>query len=151
MLSVSSLRRIAHSTSLRATGSLMVFCRSSAWLARPRRVAETASLTAAISTDEVQSVEATANRGPGAAAWVLPVVTDFDVAAAFALVAFALAVALLSLEPALASFLAVSLEVVFEACLAASFVAVSFFAASLADGFAASLGCAPSGCGLGAG
>src|ERR1700704_2286784 len=145
MLSVSSLRRIAHSTSLRATGSLMVFCRSSAWLARPRRAAETASLTAAISTDEVQSVEATANRGPGAAAWVVPVVPDFDVEAAFALVAFALAVALLSLGTALASFFAVSFELVFATCLAASFFAasffavsfaVSFFAASLTDGFA---------------
>jgi hypothetical protein len=146
----------------------MVLCRSSAWLVRPLRAAEIASLTAAISTDEVESVEATANRGPGAAAWmalVVPVVPGFDVdAAAFAPVTLALAAVLLSLEPGfasfLASFLAVSLEFVFAACLAvsffaASFLAVSFLAVSLApafaDGFAASLACAPSDCGFAAG
>src|SRR2546427_3282706 len=51
MLSLSSLRRIAHSTSLRASGSLMVFCRSPAWEILPLRAAAIASLTAARSTE----------------------------------------------------------------------------------------------------
>src|SRR5215510_63809 len=49
MLAVSSLRRIAHSTSLRATGSLIEFCRSSACDVLPLRAAVTASFTVASS------------------------------------------------------------------------------------------------------
>jgi hypothetical protein len=67
MLLVPSLRRIAHSTSLRATGSLMVFCRSSACVVLPRRAALTASFRAAASAEDIVSLAATANRADGVA------------------------------------------------------------------------------------
>src|SRR5262249_16804627 len=49
MLWVSSLRRIAHSTSLRATGSWIDFCRSAACVVFPLRPAAIASFKAAMS------------------------------------------------------------------------------------------------------
>ena len=82
MLSVLSLRKIVHSTSLRATGSLIVFARSSACDDLPLRAAVTASLRAAISAAEIGSLEATANReargaGAGVAAAVLGLASVF--------------------------------------------------------------------------
>src|SRR5438067_10616730 len=67
MLSVSSPRRVIHSTTLRATGSLMVLAISSAWPVWPLRKAAIASGTAAMSTDEVEPVAARAKRGPATA------------------------------------------------------------------------------------
>src|SRR5262245_13843649 len=61
-LSFSSLRRIAHSTSLRATGSLIVCCRSLACAALPLRAAVIASLRAARSAGDAASLEARAGR-----------------------------------------------------------------------------------------
>src|SRR5262249_61669547 len=77
MLSLSSPRRIIHSTSLRAVGSLIVFCSSAAWLDWPLRTAEIASLTAAMSAGETVSIEANANRGPATTAWIVPVLPTF--------------------------------------------------------------------------
>src|SRR5262245_19789810 len=76
MLSVSSLRRMTHSTSLRVTGSLIVFCNSAAWVALPRRAAAIASLKAAMSAGEATSLAARgerAGRDVGCAAAVVPV------------------------------------------------------------------------------
>src|SRR5262245_34723419 len=61
-LSFSSLRRIAHSTSLRATGSLIVCCRSLACAALPLRAAVIASLRAARSAGDAASLAVTAGR-----------------------------------------------------------------------------------------
>src|SRR5262245_12722921 len=76
-LSFSSLRRIAHSTSLRATGSLIVCCRSLACAALPLRAAVMASLRAARSAGDAASLEARAGRAGrfavGAAAFDLAV------------------------------------------------------------------------------
>src|SRR5262249_43578238 len=69
MLWVSSLRRIAHSTSLRATGSLIVFCRSAAWVVFPLRAAAIASFKAAMSAADGKSLGASADRVGRAAAW----------------------------------------------------------------------------------
>src|SRR5262245_1694651 len=74
MLSVSSLRRMIHSTSLRATGSLIVFCRSAAWVVLPRRAAATASLKVAMSAAEVTSLAAREKRAGRAAGWAAAVV-----------------------------------------------------------------------------
>src|SRR6476660_9893716 len=83
MLLVPSLRRIAHSTSLRATGSLMAFCRSSACVALPRRAAFTASFRAAASAEDIVSLAATATRAEGVAARGAAAVA-FGLAAVFA-------------------------------------------------------------------
>src|SRR5262245_8481540 len=120
MLAVSSLRRIAHSTSLRATGSLIEFCRSSACDVLPRRAAVTASLTMATSPDGID--DATVGAG---AAGVLPAGVFALVVAALVLVA-ALSFAVLSLVAALSFVAAVS----FAAAL--SFAALSFAALSFA-------------------
>src|SRR5215831_5353527 len=69
MLWVSSLRRIAHSTSLRATGSLIVFCRSAAWVVFPLRAAAIASFKAAMSAADGKSLGASADRVGRAATW----------------------------------------------------------------------------------
>src|SRR5229473_878216 len=68
MLWVSSLRRICHSTSLRATGSLMVFCRSAACVVFPLRAAAIASFKAAMSAADGKSLGASADRVGRAAA-----------------------------------------------------------------------------------
>src|SRR6478752_1910722 len=83
MLFVPSLRRMAHSTSLRATGSLMVFWRSSACADLPRRAALTASFSAAASAEDIGSPAATANRAEGVAARGAAAVA-FGLASAFA-------------------------------------------------------------------
>src|SRR6516164_6029366 len=62
MLWVSSLRRICHSTSLRATGSLIVFCRSAACVVFPLRAAAIASFKAAMSAADGKSLGASADR-----------------------------------------------------------------------------------------
>src|SRR5947209_16283587 len=62
MLWVSSLRRICHSTSLRATGSLIVFCRSAACVVFPLRAAVIASFKAAMSAADGKSLGASADR-----------------------------------------------------------------------------------------
>src|SRR5438876_5702051 len=62
MLWVSSLRRICHSTSLRATGSLIVFCRSAACVVFPLRAAVIASFKAAMSAADGKSLGASAAR-----------------------------------------------------------------------------------------
>src|SRR5262245_52868112 len=67
MLWVSSLRRMVHSTSLRATGSTIVLCRSAAWVVLPLRAAVTASRKAAISVAEVKSLVVTVKRAEGGA------------------------------------------------------------------------------------
>src|SRR5437870_12872089 len=90
MLSVSSLRSTAHSTSLRATGSLIDFCSSIACADLPLRAAAIASLTAATSTDGVEDVGATANGAEG-------VFARAAVAVAFAFAGAALFLAALSL------------------------------------------------------
>src|SRR4029453_4238698 len=69
MLWVSSLRRIAHSTSLRATGSPIVFCRSAAWGVFPLRAAAIASFKAAMSAADGKSLGASADRVGRAAGW----------------------------------------------------------------------------------
>src|SRR5262249_46998837 len=69
MLWASSLRRIAHSTSLRATGSLIAFCRSAAWVVFPLRAAAIASFKAAMSAADGKSLGASADRVGRAAAW----------------------------------------------------------------------------------
>src|SRR5262245_26632240 len=111
-LSASSLRRMAQSTSLRATGSLIDFCSSMACADLPLRAAAIASLTAATSTDGVDDVVATAKaeEGPFARVAMLSLV--------FVLAPVALALAALSLAAAFS--------------LALSFAAASFdFALSL--------------------
>src|SRR2546430_1140829 len=82
MLWVSSLRRICHSTSLRATGSLIVFCRSAACVVFPLRAAAIASFKAAMSAADGKSLGASADRvgraaACGAAAGALGVVPAF--------------------------------------------------------------------------
>src|SRR5262245_4784144 len=67
MLWVSSLRRMVHSTSLRATGSTIVVCRSAACVVLPLRAAVTASRKAAISVAEAKSLAASVKRAAGAA------------------------------------------------------------------------------------
>src|SRR5262249_37744118 len=62
MLWVSSLRRIAHSTSLRATGSRIDFCRSAACGVLPLRAAAIASFKAAISAADGKSLGARVDR-----------------------------------------------------------------------------------------
>src|SRR6516165_1952716 len=59
MLWVSSLRRMVHSTSFRATGSLIAFWSSTACGAFPLRVAVIASLKAAMSVPEANAMGAT--------------------------------------------------------------------------------------------
>src|ERR1700730_17672840 len=68
MLWVSSLRRICHSTSLRATGSRIVFCRSAACVVFPLRAAVIASFKAAMSAADGKSLGASADRAGRAAA-----------------------------------------------------------------------------------
>src|SRR5262245_3399123 len=89
-LSFSSLRRIAHSTSLCATGSLIVCCRSLACAALPLRAAVMASLRAARSAGDAASLEARAGRagrfaacGVGAAAFDLAVLAGASVGRGF--------------------------------------------------------------------
>src|SRR5499427_3431077 len=82
MLWVSSLRRIAHSTSLRATRSLIFFCRSAACAVFPLRAAAIASFKAAMSAADGKSLGASADRvgraaACGAAAGALGVVPAF--------------------------------------------------------------------------
>src|SRR5262245_51333609 len=113
-LSASSLRRMAQSTSLRATGSLIDFCSSMACADLPLRAAAIASLTAATSTDGVDDVGATANAGE----------EPFGRDAVSLLFAFGLAaLALSALSLAALSLAALSLA-------AFSFAALSFAAAS---------------------
>src|SRR5258708_26270618 len=59
---------MVHSTSLRATGSPIVLCRSAACVVLPLRAAATASRKAAISVAEVKSLAASVKRAAGAAA-----------------------------------------------------------------------------------
>src|SRR5262249_55818737 len=82
MLWVSSLRRMVHSTSFRATGSLIVFWSSTACGVFPLRAAVIASLNAAMSAPEataIRATEACAGWDDGCEAAVVP-----DGAAAFA-------------------------------------------------------------------
>src|SRR5436305_14413707 len=67
MLSISSLRRITHSTTLRATGSLMDCLSSPACGDLPFRTAAIASLTALRSAGDVEEVGATGSDGAGLA------------------------------------------------------------------------------------
>src|SRR5262249_15989449 len=69
MLWVSSLRRIAHSTSLRATGSRIDFCRSAACVVLPLRAAAIASFKAAISAADGKSLGARVDRTERAGVW----------------------------------------------------------------------------------
>src|SRR5262245_27356105 len=75
MVCVSSLRRIVHSTSLRATGSLIVLCSSAACVVLPLRAAVIPSLKAARSGAEIDSLAASGERvgrGADCAAVVVP-------------------------------------------------------------------------------
>src|SRR4029078_263746 len=60
---VLSERRITHSASLRATGSLMLACVALASASRPLRAASITRFTAAMSASDVEGVGATA-KGP---------------------------------------------------------------------------------------
>src|SRR5262250_2931602 len=68
MFWLSSLRRICHSTSLRATRSLIVCCRSAACAVFPLRAAAIASFKAAMSAADGSSLGASADRVGRAAA-----------------------------------------------------------------------------------
>src|SRR3977135_399117 len=83
MLLVPSLRRIAHSLSLPATGSVLVFWRDSACAVLPRRAAFTASFRVAASAEDIGSPAATAKRAEGVAARGAAAVA-FGLASAFA-------------------------------------------------------------------
>src|SRR5499433_2702329 len=69
MLWVSSLRRIARSTSLRATGSWIDFCRSAACVVLPLRAAAIASFKAAISVADGKSLGARVDRTERTGVW----------------------------------------------------------------------------------
>src|SRR5262249_11798412 len=70
MLWVSSLRRISHSTSLRAVASRIVFCRSAACVVFPLRAAVIASFRAAMSAADGRSLGARAGRAAACGAAV---------------------------------------------------------------------------------
>src|SRR5947199_3623369 len=92
MFSVSSLRRMIHSMSLRARGSVIDFCSSVACAVLPLRAAAIASLAAAMSVAGVEEVGALAN-GAEAAEGRPAVVVDFAFdGASLALVALSLAI-----------------------------------------------------------
>src|SRR5262245_47217080 len=122
MLSESSLRKTAHSASLRATGSFIDFCSSMACSDLPLRTAAIASLTAASSTDGVEDVGATVN--DGVFAWAA-------VAGALVFAAVALALSLAALSLAALSLAALSLPAALSFAAPFSFDVVLSFAAAL--------------------